>query len=75
MPDLIRRDVIVQVKVERDLARALDTAARQRGQSRSEFTRQCVRAQLAATGVALPPFGADDGPRTPPAAPALRSAA
>lgn len=61
MPDLIRRDVIVQVKVERDLARALDTAARQRGQSRSEFTRQCVRAQLAATGVALPPFAADEG--------------
>jgi hypothetical protein len=72
MPNSLRRDALLRLKVEVDLARAVEATARQRGQTMSEFVRQSVRAQLARQGVRL---GPDDGPRTPPAAPALRQAA
>ncbi|SFM09814.1 ribbon-helix-helix protein, CopG family [Methylobacterium pseudosasicola] len=72
MTNLLRRDALLRFKVETDLARAVETTARHRGQTMSEFVRQSVRAHLARHGVRLSP---DDGPRTPPAAPALRQAA
>lgn len=68
----LRRDALLKLKVESDLARAVAVTARQRGQTTSEFVRQGVRAHLARHGVRLSP---DDGPRTPPAAPALARAA
>ena len=66
MTSPLRRDALLRLKVETDLARAVETTARQRGQTMSEFTRQSLRAHLARHGVRL---GPDDGPRTPPAAP------
>jgi len=72
MTNPLRREALLRFKVETDLARAIEVTARQRGQTVSEFTRQSLRAQLARHGVRLSP---DDGPRTPPAAPALRQAA
>ncbi len=68
----IRRDAMLRLKVETDLVRAVENTARQRGQTTSEFVRQSVRAHLARHGVRL---SSDDGPRTPPAAPALARAA
>ncbi len=56
MSGLLRRDAMLRLKVETDLARAVDTAARRRGQTVSEFVRQSVRAQLQADGVDLPPL-------------------
>ncbi|WP_066927313.1 ribbon-helix-helix protein, CopG family [Methylobacterium sp. CCH5-D2] len=56
MSGLLRRDAVLRLKVETDLARAVDTAARRRGQTVSEFVRQSVRAQLQADGVSLPPL-------------------
>ena len=72
MTNPLRRDALLRLKVETDLARAVEATARQRGQTVSEYVRQGVRAHLARHGVRLSP---DDGPRTPPAAPALRQAA
>ena len=63
MTNPLRRDALLRLKVETDLARAVEAAARQRGQTMSEFTRQSLRAHLARYGVRLSP---DDGPRTPP---------
>ena len=68
----IRRDALLRLKVEADLARAVETTARQRGQTTSEFVRQGVRAHLARYGVRLNP---DDGPAPAGPAAALRHAA
>ena len=72
MTGLLRRDALLRLKVEIDLARAVETTARQRGQTMSEYVRQSLRAHLAHHGVQRSP---DDGPRTLPAAPALARAA
>jgi hypothetical protein len=40
MTSLLRRVALLRLKVETDLARAVETTARQRGQTMSEFTRQ-----------------------------------
>ncbi|WP_353959812.1 ribbon-helix-helix protein, CopG family [Methylobacterium longum] len=72
MTNPLRRDALLRLKVETDLARAVETTARQRGQTMSEYVRQSLRAHLARHGVRLSP---DDGPGTPPAAPTLARAA
>lgn len=68
----LRRDALLRLKVETDLARAVETTARQRGQTTSEFVRQGVRAHLARYGVRLNP---DDGSAPAGAAVAVRHAA
>ncbi|TXN41799.1 ribbon-helix-helix protein, CopG family [Methylobacterium sp. WL30] len=75
MPTAIPRPSTLRLKVETELANAVDTAARQRGQTMSEFVRQSVRAQLTAHGVRLSPTSTDDGPGPAPSAPAMRQAA
>jgi len=71
MTNSLRRDALLRFKVETDLARAVEATARQRGQTVSEFTRQCLRAQLAVHGVHLDP---DDSPDPAAPAAALRAA-
>jgi hypothetical protein len=61
----IRRDALLRLKIETDLARAVETTAREHGQTVSEYVRQGLRLQLARHGVRLSP---DDGPG--PSAPA-----
>ena len=68
----LRRDALLRLKVESDLARAVESTARQRGQTTSEFVRQSVRAQLARHGVRFAP---DDGPALAGPAAALPHAA
>ncbi|QGY05322.1 ribbon-helix-helix protein, CopG family [Methylobacterium mesophilicum SR1.6/6] len=63
---------MLRLKVETDLARAVEAAARQRGQTMSEFTRQSLRAHLARHGARLSP---DDGPCPAGPAAALARAA
>ncbi len=71
MPAAIPRPSTLRLKVETELADAVDTAACQRGQTMSEF----VRAQLTAHGVSLSPSTTDDGPGPAASAPAMRQAA
>ncbi len=66
---------MVRFRAEHGVAGAIVQAARRNRTTTSEYLRQALRAQLAADGVRLPPVGPDDGPASPPAAPALRSAA
>ncbi|WP_409564616.1 ribbon-helix-helix protein, CopG family [Methylobacterium sp. J-067] len=68
----LRRNALLRLKVESDLARAVEFTARQRGQTTSEFVRQSVRAQLARHGVRFTP---DDGPAPAGPSAALRPAA
>ncbi len=68
----LRRDALLRLKVETELARAVEATARQRGQTMSEFTRQSLRAHLARYGVRL---SADDATGKPLDAPAIREAA
>ena len=75
MSTAISRPSTLRLKVETELAAAVDTAARQRGQTMSEFVRQSVRAQLTAHGVRLSPTGTDDGPGAALSATAMRQAA
>lgn len=64
----------VRFRAEPGLNHAVARAARQARTSSAEWMRRALRDRLAAEGVALPGLD-DDGPRTPPAAPALAHAA
>ena len=75
MSSAILRPSTLRLKVETELADAVDIAARQRGQTMSEFVRQSVRAQLIAHGVRLRSTSTDDGPGPAPSAPAIQQAA
>jgi hypothetical protein len=72
MTNPLRRDALLRLKVETDLARAVETTARQCGQTVSEYVRQGVRAHLARDGVRL---GSDDAPGKPLDASTARRAA
>lgn len=67
---------LMKFKGEPGLGAAVIEAARRNRTSTPEYLRRVVRERVMADGVALPPVGGnDDGPGTPPAAPALRQAA
>lgn len=65
----------VRFRAEPGLNSAVARAARQARTSSAEWMRRALRERLAADGVALPDLDDDEGPRTPPSAPALRQAA
>ncbi|SDA25032.1 hypothetical protein SAMN02799622_03538 [Methylobacterium sp. UNC378MF] len=65
----------VRFRAEPGLNHAVARAARQARTSSAEWMRRALRERLAADGVALPALDGGDGPRTPPAAPAMRQAA
>ena len=65
----------IRFKAEPGLNSAVARAARLARTSSAEWMRRALRERLAANGVALPDLDDGDGPRTPPAAPALRQAA
>lgn len=53
MNDAVRHEQLVQFRVPTKLSEAIDIAARQKCQSRSEYLRQCLIDRLTAEGVQL----------------------
>ena len=75
MSNRLSYDVRIAARVPNAVPRLVSTAASRVFISPSAYVRQALVEKLRRDGYDLSPTGNDDGPGTPPAAPALRQAA